>query len=142
MIHGIGTDLCDIRRMAALLARRGVRFAEKVLGPSELAQFHLRAAAHAPRGPQFLATRFAAKEALSKAMGTGMRPPMTWHGCEVVNAPDGRPAFALTGELAEWFAARELVAHLSLSDETDVAAAFVVVESLAPSTRAAFPEDL
>ena len=142
MIHGIGTDLCDVRRVEALLARRGERFAEKVLGPRELATFRARAAAHAARGPRFLATRFAAKEAFSKAIGLGVRPPMTWHDCEIVNAPNGAPAFALHGALAEWFATRELVAHLSLTDEAEIVAAFVVVECRLPSARESFPEDL
>jgi holo-[acyl-carrier-protein] synthase len=142
MIRGIGTDLCDVRRVEAMLARRGERFAEKVLAERELAQYRARAASHASRGPRFLATRFAAKEAFSKAIGLGVRPPMTWHDCEIVNAPNGAPSFALHGALAEWFAAHELKAHLSLSDETDVVAAFVVVESLMPASRAAFPEDL
>jgi holo-[acyl-carrier-protein] synthase len=142
MIHGIGTDLCDVRRVAALLARRGDRLAEKVLGPFELAQFHERAKAHAPRGPQYFATRFAAKEAFSKAIGLGVRPPMAWRDCEVVNDAAGRPSFLLHGELARWFAERELQAHLSLSDETDLVAAFVVVESTLASSREAFPTDL
>jgi holo-[acyl-carrier-protein] synthase len=142
MIHGIGTDLCDVRRVAALLERRGERFAEKVLGAAELARFHERSRAHAPRGVLYLATRFAAKEAFSKAIGLGVRPPMTWHDCEVVNDDLGRPAFALHGALADWFATRELVAHLSLSDEIDLVAAFVVVESRLPASREAFPEDL
>lgn len=142
MIHGIGTDLCDVRRVQALLARRGDRFAEKVLCARELATWRERAALHAARGPRFLATRFAAKEAFSKAIGLGVRPPMTWHDCEVVNAPSGAPAFALHGALAEWFAARELVAHLSLTDEHDLVAAFVVVECRLPASRASFPEDL
>ena len=141
-IHGIGTDLCDVRRVEALVARRGDRFAEKVLGPRELETWRARSASHAPRGHRFLATRFAAKEAFSKAIGLGVRPPMTWHDCEVVNAPGGAPAFVLHGALAEWFAACELVAHLSLSDENDMVAAFVVVESRLPSSREAFPEDL
>ncbi len=142
MIHGIGTDLCDVRRLADVLARRGERFAQKVLAERELATYRARQAGHARRGLQFLATRFAAKEAFSKAIGLGVRPPMTWHDCEVVSEPSGKPVFALHGALAEWCAARELVAHLSLSDESDVVAAFVVVESLAPTSRDAFPTEI
>ena len=87
MIHGIGTDLCDIRRIRETLARRGERFAEKVLGPHELAVFRERSARVAARGEAYLATRFAAKEAFSKAIGMGMRMPMTWRAMEVVKAP-------------------------------------------------------
>ena len=128
MIYGIGTDVCDIRRIGAVLARRGDRFAERVLGPHELAVFHARSAQFAERGVRYLATRFAAKEAFAKAIGLGMRMPMTWRGCEVARAPGGRPEIRLHGALAEWFAARRLSAHVSVSDEADYATSFVVVE--------------
>jgi holo-[acyl-carrier protein] synthase len=128
VIYGIGADVCDIRRVEQLFARRGERFAEKVLGPHELDVFRARRARVEARGLRFLATRFAAKEAFSKAIGLGMRTPMTWRACEVVKAPSGQPRIVLHGALAEWFAARGLVAHLSVSDESDYAAAFVVVE--------------
>ena len=128
MIFGIGTDVCDVRRIAATLARRGDRFAEKVLGPHEIEVFRARRAKHAARGTAYLATRFAAKEAFSKAIGLGMRMPMTWRACEVVKAASGQPQIRLHGELAAWFALRDLRAHVSVSDETDTATAFVVVE--------------
>ena len=128
MIYGIGTDIIDIRRLRATLERRGERFAEKVLGPQELAVYQARRARVAQRGLSFLATRFSAKEAFSKAIGLGMRMPMTWRACEIVNAASGKPEIRLNGALAEWFAARGLRAHVSVSDESDYAAAFVVVE--------------
>ncbi len=132
MIYGIGTDVCDIRRIRATLARRGERFAEKVLGPHELAVFRERRAKVEARGEAYLATRFAAKEAFSKAIGMGMRMPMTWRAMEVVKARSGKPEIALHGALAEWFAARGLRAHVTVSDEQDYAVAFVVVETTAP----------
>ena len=128
MIYGLGTDLCDIRRIDAVLARRGDRFAEKVLGAHELEVWRRRRDRVPLRGVRYLATRFAAKEAFSKAIGLGLRWPMTWRACEVVNAPGGRPRIALHGELAAWFDARHLAAHVTLTDESDYAAAFVVVE--------------
>ena len=128
MIFGVGTDLCDVRRIRAVLERRGDRFAERVLGPNEILVFHARRAQHEERGVRYLATRFSAKEAFSKAIGLGMRTPMTWRGCEVVNQPSGKPEVRLHGALADWFATRRLRAHLSLSDEADYAASFVVVE--------------
>ena len=127
-IYGVGTDICDIRRIADTLERRGDRFAEKVLGPHELAQFHARRARVAARGLRFLATRFAVKEAFSKAIGLGMHMPMTWRACETVNAASGQPRLQLHGTLAQWCEQRRLVAHVSLSDESDYATAFVVVE--------------
>lgn len=130
MIFGIGTDLCDIRRIEATLARRGDRFAEKVLGTRELAVFRARRERTEARGLRYLATRFSAKEAFSKAVGLGIRMPMTWRACEIVNAASGKPEIALNGALAAWFAERRLVAHVTVTDESDYAAAFVVVESL------------
>jgi holo-[acyl-carrier protein] synthase len=129
MIFGIGTDLCDIRRIDATLARRGERFAEKVLGARELAIFRSRRARAEARGIRYLATRFSAKEAFSKAIGLGMRMPMTWRSCEILNAPSGRPEIHLSGALAAWFDVRGLKAHVSVTDEADSAAAFVVVET-------------
>ena len=129
MIYGIGTDICDIRRIAATLERRGERFAERVLGERELQVFRARRERVAARGVRFLATRFSAKEAFSKAIGLGIRWPMTWRACEVLNEPGGKPVLRLSGELAQWFDARSLVAHVTLSDESDYAASFVVVET-------------
>ena len=128
MIYGVGTDICDVRRIATTLARRGERFAEKVLGPHEIEVFRTRRAKVEARGISYLATRFSAKEAFSKAIGIGMRMPMSWRDCEVVKAPSGKPQIRLHGALAEWFDARGLQAHVSVTDETDYAASFVVVE--------------
>src|SRR3954447_23896206 len=128
MIFGVGTDICDVRRIAATFERRGERFAEKILGPHEIEVFRQRLAKVRARGVGYLATRFSAKEAFSKAIGMGMRMPMTWRDCELVKAPSGQPRIRLHGELAEWFAARGLRAHVSITDETDYAASFVVVE--------------
>jgi holo-[acyl-carrier protein] synthase len=129
MIYGIGTDVCDVRRIAASLARRGDRFAERVLGPNELIVFHERRAKVESRGVSYLATRFSAKEAFAKAIGMGMRTPMRWRDCEIIKAPSGKPLIRLHGELAAWFDERNLQAHVSVSDETDYATSFVVVET-------------
>jgi holo-[acyl-carrier protein] synthase len=130
LIYGIGTDVCDITRIAQTLQRRGERFAQKVLGPHELTVFRARHAKVPARGVAYLATRFAAKEAFSKAIGLGMRMPMTWRACEVVKAASGAPHIQLHGALAEWFAQKRLRAHVSVSDEAAVATAFVVVEQM------------
>jgi holo-[acyl-carrier protein] synthase len=128
MIFGTGTDICDIRRLRATLARRGDRFAEKVLGAAELQVFQARRSRSEVRGVAYLATRFSAKEAFSKAIGMGMRMPMTWRACEILNLPSGQPVIRLNGALADWFAAQGLRAHVTVTDETDYAASFVVVE--------------
>ena len=132
MIYGIGTDICDVRRIAAAFARRGERFAERVLGPHEMQVFRARHARVESRGISYLATRFSAKEAFSKAIGLGMRMPMTWRGCEIVNAASGKPDVRLNGVLADWFNALALSAQVSLSDETDYAVSFVIVEQKEP----------
>ena len=131
MIAGIGTDVCDIRRIATTLERRGERFPERVLGPTELQVFHARRARVEARGIRYLATRFSAKEAFSKAIGLGIRSPMTWRACEILNEPSGKPVLRLSGELAAWFEAQGWVGHVTLTDETDYAASFVVVEKKA-----------
>ena len=79
---------------------------------------------------RYLATRFSVKESFSKAVGLGMHLPMTWRSCEVVNAPSGQPKLVLHGELKTWFEAQGWKAHVSLSDETDYATSFVLVETL------------
>ena len=132
MIRGIGTDLCDIRRIRAALQRHGDRFAEKVLGPGEIEVFRARRARVEARGVAYLATRFSAKEAFSKAIGLGLRSPMRWRDCETLNRPSGQPEIRLHGALAAWFDQQGLVAHVSLTDESDYATSFVVVETRQP----------
>jgi holo-[acyl-carrier-protein] synthase len=128
MIFGIGTDICDVRRIRASLDRHGERFARKILAPGELATWQARSARWPERGIRYLATRFSAKEAFSKAIGLGMRMPMTWRLCEVAKDASGKPRIVLHGGLKAWFEAQGLVAHVSVTDETDYAASFVVVE--------------
>ena len=130
MIYGIGTDICDVRRIAASLERHGERFAEKVLADGELATWRARSARWPERGVRYLATRFSAKEAFSKAIGLGMRMPMTWRACEIANLESGQPAIVLHGALQEWFAARGLRSHITVTDEADYAASFCVVEKI------------
>nr|WP_315238353.1 holo-ACP synthase [uncultured Albidiferax sp.] len=128
MIYGIGTDICDVRRIRASLGRHGDRFAEKVLSDAELAVWRKRSERNPERGVRYLATRFSAKESFSKAIGMGMRMPMTWRLCEIGNLPSGQPVVVLHGVLKTWFEERKLSAHVTVTDETDYAASFVVVE--------------
>ena len=132
MVRGIGTDICDIRRIRAALQRHGERFAEKVLGPNEIEVFRARRARVEARGVAYLATRFSAKEAFSKAIGLGLRSPMRWRDCETLNRPSGQPEIRLHGALAAWFDQQGLVAHVSLTDESDYATSVVVVETRQP----------
>lgn len=128
MIYGIGTDICDMRRIRTSVERHGERFAQKILSDGELATWRVRSARWADRGVSYLATRFSAKEAFSKAIGTGMRLPMTWRSCEIAKAPSGKPEIVLHGALKVWFEERQLTAHVSVTDEADYAASFVVIE--------------
>jgi holo-[acyl-carrier protein] synthase len=128
MIYGIGTDIIQISRIEAALARHGERFAEKVLGPDELEKYRRRAAKVEARGLRFLATRFAAKEAFSKAIGLGMRMPMTWRAMQTLNASSGKPVAVTSGELKEFMEQNGLTAQVSITDEADYAVAFVIVE--------------
>ena len=130
MIYGIGTDICDVRRIQASLERHGDRFAEKVLAEGELRTWRERSARWPERGVRYLATRFSAKEAFSKAVGMGMRMPMTWRHCEVAKLPSGQPVIVLHGALKEWFEAQGLRCHITVTDETDYAASFCVVEKI------------
>ena len=128
MIYGIGTDVCDIRRIRASLERHGERFAQKILSEGEMAAWRARSARWPDRGVSYLATRFSAKEAFSKAIGLGMRMPMTWRHCEITKVASGKPEIVLHGALKDWFEAKQLTAHITVTDETDYAASFCVVE--------------
>ena len=133
MIYGIGTDICDIRRIRASLERHGERFAQKILSDLELAVWRARGARWPERGVRYLATRFSAKEAFSKAIGLGMRMPMTWRSCEIGKLPQGdsqagKPVIVLHGPLKTWFDAQGLVAQISVSDETDYAISYCIIE--------------
>ncbi len=129
MIYGLGTDICDVRRIRTSLQRHGERFAAKVLSPQELLVWKKRSARWPERGVRYLATRFSAKESFSKAIGLGMRMPMTWRSCEIANYASGAPHIVLHGELKVWFESKGLRAHVTVTDETDYAASFCVVET-------------
>lgn len=128
MIYGIGTDICDIRRIRASLDKHGERFAQKVLSDNEMNTYRARSERWPERGVRYVATRFSAKEAFSKAIGLGMRMPMTWRLCEVAKLPSGQPSIVLHGVLKAWFEAKGLTAHISVSDESDYATSYCVVE--------------
>ena len=128
MIYGIGTDICDIRRIRASLEKHRERFAQKVLSDAEMQTYRARSERWPERGVRYVATRFSAKEAFSKAIGMGMRMPMTWRLCEVAKLPSGQPTIVLHGELKAWFEAKDLTAHVSVSDESDYATSYVIVE--------------
>jgi holo-[acyl-carrier protein] synthase len=129
MIVGIGSDLCDIRRIERSLERFGNRFTHRIFTAGERARSERRAATAAS-----YARRFAAKEACAKALGTGMRGGVFWRDMEVVNLPTGRPTMRLSGGALERLhtmmpPGHEAVVHVSLTDDPPVAQAFVVIEA-------------
>lgn len=128
MIFGIGTDICDVRRIAAAQLRHGDRFAQRVLGAAELQVWRARGLRWPDRANRYLATRFSAKEAFSKAIGLGIRMPMRWSHCEILNHPSGAPYVVVHGDLRAWCTARHLCFHVTVSDESDYAASFCVAE--------------
>ena len=123
MIHGIGTDIVAVARMAEFHERHGERALSRVLAPAEIPA--CRASAHPER---FLAKRFAAKEALGKALGTGIRAPVLLTAIAVDHDDLGKPGFAYSPELAVYLDERHLTVHLSISDEHDYAVAYVIAE--------------
>ena len=137
MIYGIGTDIVQISRVEAALQRSGERFAEKILGPEELVKYHARRAKNEVRGLRFLATRFSAKEAFSKAIGLGMRMPMTWRSAQMLNAPSGKPIIVCSGALEEFMRTHRLTAQVTISDEADYGVAFVIVTQAQEGVSAA-----
>jgi holo-[acyl-carrier-protein] synthase len=135
VIFGIGTDICDVRRIRASLTRHGDRFGKKILSDAEFSAWKERSARSPERGVRYLATRFSAKEAFSKAIGLGMILPMHWRFCEISKLASGKPTIVLHGALKLWFESRKLAAHISVTDETDYAASFCVVERIEILTR-------
>jgi holo-[acyl-carrier protein] synthase len=127
VIYGIGTDIVQISRIEAALARNGERFAKKILGPQEMEKYLARRAKHEVRGLRFLATRFSAKEAFSKAIGLGMHMPMTWRSAQMLNAPGGKPVIVCSGALEEFMRDNRLSAQVTISDEAEYGVAFVIV---------------
>lgn len=123
MIYGVGTDIVTIERIERMLEGHGDHTVEKLLAQSELADYR-----SAKRPAAFLAKRFAAKEALGKALGLGLRAPATLHNIAIGHDALGRPCFEHAPVLAAWLTERRLRTHLSISDETGIAMAFVVVE--------------
>ena len=131
MIIGLGSDLCSIERIEASLARFGERFEMRVFTEVERAKAARRPFTRAGT----YAKRFAAKEAFSKAVGTGFKRGVFMKDIGVVNAPSGAPTLALTGGAAERLAAmlpagHRAEIHLTLTDDHPWAQAFVIIEAI------------
>lgn len=125
MIYGVGTDLIEVQRVARVLERYGERFAQRILCEPELKRFR------AHRQPvAYLAKRFAAKEAFTKALGTGIHAPANWHGVWVSNLRSGKPVLEYSPALAALLEKRGITrSHVSITDERGMAAATVILET-------------
>lgn len=124
MIYGIGTDIAAIHRFETLLAKHGQALIDKILTEAEQQEL---VGKHAPA--RFLAKRFAAKEAFAKAVGQGLRHPVTLHNVGVGHGDLGKPQYVYAPELQAWLNQRGItVVHLSISDERDNAVAFAIAE--------------
>ena len=124
MIYGVGTDVVEIERIAKALERWGERFAQRILCPPELRRF----AGHRQKA-NYLAKRFAAKEAFTKALGTGIKAPANWHGVWVINRPSGKPELEFTEPLKKVLSSKGISGcHLTLADERGLAVATVILE--------------
>ncbi len=124
MIFGIGTDIVEVSRIEASIAQFGDDFARRILAESEFASYqqsHIK--------PRFLAKRFAAKEAFSKALGTGLRAPATFQNIAVSHDDLGKPILVLAKDLQAFLITKNITqTHISISDEKNLAAAFVILE--------------
>ena len=125
MIYGIGTDIVEVARIEASITQFGDDFAKRILAQSELASYQ-----GSQIKPRFLAKRFAAKEAFAKALGTGLRAPATFQNIAVSHDELGKPILLLAPELQRFLNNKNITkTHVSISDEKNLAAAFVVLES-------------
>jgi len=124
MIYGIGTDIVEVGRIESSIEKFADDFAERVLAESEMASYH-----ESQIKASFLAKRFAAKEAFSKALGTGIREPATFQNIAVTHDELGKPILVLAKELQDFLTTKQITQmHITISDERNLAAAFVVLE--------------
>ena len=124
MIYGVGTDIVEVARIEKALERFGEKFAKRILCPPELKRFE-----NHRQKANYLAKRFAAKEAFTKALGTGIHAPANWHGVWVKNLPSGKPVLEFSGPLQDLLQKRKISSHhLSLADERGMAVATVILE--------------
>jgi holo-[acyl-carrier protein] synthase len=128
MVVGIGNDLLHIERMVKTYERTGGRIALRILGPQEYQVFLARKERNHKRGMAYLCTRFAAKEAFSKAIGLGMHVPMTWQSVQVLNEPSGKPYLIYSGELLSWMNERHWFAEVTITDEQEIVSSVVIVQ--------------
>lgn len=124
MIYGIGTDIVSLKRIIRLNKKFGLAFAQRILSPEELLEFP-----QAGKPVNYLAKRFAAKEAFAKAVGTGIRGVVSFRNIGVGHDALGKPELFFAPALSKWLEEHGIRScHLSMSDEEDTVMAFVIAE--------------
>ena len=124
MIYGIGTDIVEVKRIREALSKHGIALAKKILTSQELVTYK-----RTEGKENFLAKRFAAKEAFAKAMGTGMRSPVNFKSIEIIHDSLGKPKIKTIPKLTLLVKSHNIKhCHLSISDEKNIAVAFVILE--------------
>ena len=128
MIYGVGCDVVELARVAEVMAERGDRFAKRILSDAEWATYEKRRALSDARGLAFVASRWAAKEAISKSLGTGISGDVTFHSMRIGHHDSGAPVVEFADPLKSRLEAEGVTVHVSITDEKSVVAAFAVAE--------------
>ncbi|MCR2746921.1 holo-ACP synthase [Limnobacter parvus] len=128
-VLGLGCDILEIERIENLLRKGHESFIKRVLTPEEIAEYERRSDKSAPRGILYIATRYCAKEAFSKAMGTGVGEHFSFQDLSVLNDEFGRPLLVYSTRLTQWLQSRRACAQVSISDEQHYAMSTVILYS-------------
>lgn len=128
MIVGIGCDVVEQKRVTEALEKYGKRFVERLLTESEIKIYEKRLSLSKERGLSFLASRWAVKEAISKALGTGISGDVTFHAMTIMHTQNGAPMAVFSASLKERLQSQGIFVHITITDEKTVAAAFAVAE--------------
>lgn len=128
MIRGIGCDVVEVRRVAEVMTKHGERFASRLLTANEMPLYQKRKALGENHALAFIASRWAVKEAVSKALGTGISEDVTFQSMEVMHNAKGAPLVLFKDPLKERLMQEGLFVHVSITDEKSVVAAFAVAE--------------
>ncbi len=131
MILGLGTDVVDLERIRSIVSSPAAdRFVQRVLCSDEQEVFRARAELSKERGAKYLASRYAGKEAFSKAMGSGIGADFSFQDLSILNGQSGQPVMVYSKRLQDWLNAKAAQAHISLSDERNVCMATVIISSI------------
>lgn len=126
IVYGLGTDLIEINRIDQANRRRAGRLAYRILGAAELVEYEKRLTYSSRRANDYLASRFASKEAFAKAIGLGIRAPMSWREVQILNSFNGAPYILVNGKLKQWVVNQRLEFKISISDARNFALATVI----------------